>query len=82
VFISQFREGCNRQYPRASVLTTGQPFQLATGDEFPSDLHFDAAAIAMVFRHKTFIAECDGHANTLTLLRDTHRNIIGGFTPS
>jgi hypothetical protein len=24
---------------------------------------------------------CDGHANTLTLIRDTQKNVFGGFTP-
>jgi hypothetical protein len=28
-----------------------------------------------------FHSRCDGHANTLTLILDTHANIFGGFTP-
>jgi hypothetical protein len=28
-----------------------------------------------------FHSRCDGHANTLTVILDTHRNIFGGFTP-
>jgi hypothetical protein len=29
-----------------------------------------------------FHARCDGHPNTLTLVRDTRGNIFGGFTPT
>jgi hypothetical protein len=30
---------------------------------------------------RDFHDRCDGHANTLTLIRDTRENIFGGFTP-
>jgi hypothetical protein len=33
------------------------------------------------FRAADFHRLCDGHANTLTLVKDTNRNIFGGFTP-
>jgi hypothetical protein len=33
------------------------------------------------FRARDFHSRCDGHAPTLTLIRDTKRNIFGGFTP-
>jgi hypothetical protein len=33
------------------------------------------------FRAGDFHDRCDGHANTLTFIEDTERNIFGGFTP-
>jgi hypothetical protein len=33
------------------------------------------------FRALAFHRRCDGHANTLTIVRDTNGNIFGGFTP-
>jgi hypothetical protein len=33
------------------------------------------------FRARDFHRFCDRHANTLTLIEDTHGNIFGGFTP-
>jgi hypothetical protein len=33
------------------------------------------------FRARNFHSRCDGHANTLTLIKDTEGNIFGGFTP-
>jgi hypothetical protein len=33
------------------------------------------------FTAKDFHRRCDGHANTLTVILDTQRNIFGGFTP-
>jgi TPR repeat protein len=33
------------------------------------------------FGARDFHARCDGHANTVTLIRDTRGNIFGGFTP-
>jgi hypothetical protein len=33
------------------------------------------------FSAREFHYRCDGRANTLTLIRDTNRNVFGGFTP-
>jgi hypothetical protein len=33
------------------------------------------------FDARDFHGRCDGHANTLTMILDTDRNIFGGFTP-
>jgi hypothetical protein len=33
------------------------------------------------FRASTFHLNCDGHPNTLVLIRDVEGNIFGGFTP-
>jgi hypothetical protein len=33
------------------------------------------------FRARDFHSHCDGHANTLTLIRDLNGNVFGGFTP-
>jgi phosphopantetheinyl transferase (holo-ACP synthase) len=33
------------------------------------------------FKAKDFHGRCDGHANTLTVILDTKKNIFGGFTP-
>jgi hypothetical protein len=34
------------------------------------------------FSARDFHNHCDGHANTLTLIKDTNGNIFGGFTPA
>jgi hypothetical protein len=33
------------------------------------------------FTADEFHRRCDGHANTLTIILDTDRNVFGGFTP-
>jgi hypothetical protein len=33
------------------------------------------------FKAQEFHSQCDGHANTLTVILDTEGNIFGGFTP-
>jgi hypothetical protein len=33
------------------------------------------------FKAQEFHRRCDGHSNTLTVILDTKRNILGGFTP-
>jgi hypothetical protein len=33
------------------------------------------------FKAEAFHRRCDGHANTITIIKDTHNNVFGGFTP-